>query len=380
MPLLTDRTIAQTKPEAARKEVPDALVPGLYLIVQPSGHKSWAARYRVDRRARKLTLGPYPRLGLAAARDAARKALESVALGKDPILAKMSPAAVVASAEDDVGLFAYQVAQYKALHVPAMRPGSQRYFRRELDAMAMEWSGRALASITKKDVIALLDKAAKRGPGARNTTWTVAKAFFAWVANRAEIETSPAAGIKRPSKDTKRDRVLGDAELAAVWRRADEIGGPGGACVKLLILTGCRRDEIARLEWTEVKTDAIELPAERVKTNVTHRVALTPAMKRVLDALPRRGRFAITGKSRPLTAGHVKEKFASLPIPPWKLHDLRRSFTTGMARIKIAPHVIERCLNHALGGVASIYQHHSYYEEMAEAFARWSDHVTRITA
>src|SRR5580700_7120497 len=94
MPLLTDRTIAQTKPETARKEVADAVVPGLYLIVQPSGRKSWACRYRFDRRLRKYTLGPYPRLSLAAARTAARKALESVALGTDPIIAKRAAVAV----------------------------------------------------------------------------------------------------------------------------------------------------------------------------------------------------------------------------------------------------------------------------------------------
>jgi integrase len=361
MPRLTDVTVAQAKPRAIRIEVADAIVPGLRLVIQPSGFKSWACRYRLGRRQVKLTLGPYPRLPLAAARTAARKALESVALGTDPSVAKRGEGSVDSA-----------VALYTERRIPELRPETRAATTRELGHMVDAWRGRLLRSITRADVRKLVDDAQARGPAAANMLNSKIKAFLTWCVERDLIEVSPATGIKRPSKVVQRDRVLDDGELAAVWHVADRVGGSAGAAVKLLILTGCRRNEISHLRSSEIKADAIELPGERTKTGEPHRVPLTAAMRTILAGLPE-GLHLGTGN-------HAIKNKMTADIPAWTIHDLRRSFATGLARLGVAPHVIEKCLNHKLGGIAGIYQRHDYAAEMRDAFERWSDHITRISA
>src|SRR5579872_4171408 len=178
--VLTDRVVQQAKPGRARVEIPDVVVPGLYLIVQSTGVKSWAVRYRVGDRTRKLTLpGRYPVLSLAKARDAARLALESVSTGADPAAAKQ------AGTPADDTLAAY-IALYRDKHVSGLRSGTAANTNRELEHMQDAWPGRTLRSISKKDVVAVIDKAMKRGPSAGVMAWKVAKAFFAWCEARED--------------------------------------------------------------------------------------------------------------------------------------------------------------------------------------------------
>jgi integrase len=373
---LTDRVVAQAKSGAARVEIADALVPGLYLVVQPTGVKSWAVRYRVGDRTRKLTLpGRYPVLPLAKAREAARTALESVTVGEDPAAAKQ------AGTPADDTLAAY-IALYREKHVSTVRAGTAANINRELEHMQDVWRGRPLRSISKKDVITFIDGAMKRGPSAAVTAWKVAKAFFAWCEARENDYASPARSIRKPAKEKSRDRVLDDAELKLTWEAADTEGGPAGALVKLLILSGARRNEITELARDEIKVDAIELSGERTKNGLSHSIPLTPMIRHVLDALPGTGRFVLNGTDRPYgDHSGAKEKVAPA-IQPWTLHDLRRSFASGLQRLGIAPHIVELTLNHRSGtfsGVAGIYQRHRYAKEVTEAFATWSRHIEALT-
>ena len=373
---LTDRVVQQAKTKGTRVEIPDAVVPGLYLIVQPTGVKSWAVRYRVGRRTRKLTLsGRYPVLSLAKAREAARTALQSVTVGEDPAAAKH------AGTPADDTLAAY-IALYREKHVSTVRPGTAANINRELEHMQDTWTGRTLRSISKKDVVALIDKAMKRGPSAGVTAWKVAKAFFAWCEAREDDYASPARSIRKPTKEKSRDRVLDDAELKLTWEAADAAGGAAGALVKLLILSGARRNEITELGRDEIATDAIELPGERTKNGLSHTIPITPMIRRVLNTLPSTGKFVLNGTDRAFgDHSGAKEKVTPV-IRPWTLHDLRRSFASGLQRLGVASHIVELALNHRSGtfsGVAGIYQRHRYAKEVAEAFAVWSRHVETLT-
>ena len=372
---LTDRVVQQAKTKGTRVEIPDAVVPGLYLIVQSTGVKSWAVRYRVGRRTRKLTLpGRYPVLSLAKAREAARTALQRVTLGEDPAAAKH------AGTPADDTLAAY-IALYREKHVSTVRLGTAANINRELEHMQDTCPGRTLRSISKKDVVALIDKAMKRGPSAGVTAWKVAKAFFAWCEAREDDYASPARSIRKPTKEKSRDRVLDDAELKLTWEAADAAGGAAGALVKLLILSGARRNEITELGRDEIATDAIELPGERTKNGLTHTIPITPMIRRVLNTLPSTGKFVLNGTDRAFgDHSGAKEKVAPA-IRPWTLHDLRRSFASGLQRLGVAPHIVELALNHRSGtfsGVAGIYQRHRYAKEVAEAFAVWSRHVETL--
>jgi len=372
---LTDRVVQQAKAGDARVEIADAVLPGLYLIVQPTGVKSWAVRYRTGPRTRKLTLpGRYPVVSLAKAREAGRAALESVTDGEDPAAAKR------AGTPADDTLAAY-MALYREKHVSTVRPGTAANINRELERMQDAWPGRSLRSISKKDVIAVIDKAMKRGPSAGVTAWKVAKAFFAWCESREEDLASPARSIRKPAKEKSRERVLDDAELKLTWEAADAAGGAAGALVKLLMLSGARRNEMTELARDEIAADAIELPGARTKNGLPHTIPITPMIRQVLDALPTIGKFVLNGTDRPF-GDHSGAKGRVTPaIRPWTLHDLRRSFASGLQRLGVAPHIVELALNHRSGtfsGVAGIYQRHRYAKEVREAFEVWSKHIEAL--
>jgi integrase len=397
---LTDRVVQQAKAGSARTEVPDALVPGLYLVVQPSGVKSWAVRYRLGRHSRKLTLkGRYPILGIQMARDAARKALESISDGADPASAKQ-----LGIAADDT--LAAHIALYKERHVAELRSAVQTYVIAALERLQDEFPGRTLRSITKSEVVRAIDKATKRGPSAAVTFWKVTKAFFSWCEAREDDFASPARAIKRPAKEKSRDRVLSNHELKLTWEAADSAGGAVGAVVKMLILTGCRRNEVMGLSRDEITAEAIELPGTRTKNKIPHTVPLTPLMREVLEKRafeireqrlreslekrkhddhsqkePAEGKFVMNGKDRPMgDHSSIREKVAPA-IPRWTLHDLRRSCASGLQRLGVAPHVVELALNHRSGtfrGVAGIYQRHRYEKEVRDAFEMWSQHVAAL--
>jgi integrase len=216
-------------------------VPGLYLVVQPSGKKSWAARFRVGHRTRKLTLGSYPMLPLLAARTVARKALGEVAIRGGP-----------GGSQARRRLYRGGRGGYRERHLPSLRPGTRVHAERELGLMLAAWAGRPLKSIIRADVPARIDDARSRGPAAANIVRNRLSAFLQWCVENDMIDTNPAAGIRRPSKYKPRKRVLLDAELAAVWDAADKVSGRVGAFVKLLILTGCRKSEIGSLKWAEI--------------------------------------------------------------------------------------------------------------------------------
>jgi integrase len=218
----------------------------------------------------------------------------------------------------------------------------------------------------------------RRGPSAGVTAWKVAKAFFAWCEAGEEDFASPARSIRKPAKEKSRDRVLDDSELKLTWAAADAQGGAAGASVKLLILTGARRNEVTELARDEIKDDVIELPGERTKNGLPHTIPITPMIRRVLGSLPSVGKFLLNGSDRPFgDHSGAKEKIAPA-IRPWTLHDLRRSFASGLQRLGVAPHIVELTLNHRSGtfsGVAGIYQRHRYAKEVRDTFELWSRHI-----
>jgi integrase len=377
MPItLTDRVVQQAKASRARVEIADAVVPGLYLIVQPTGAKSWAVRYRTGPRTRKLTLsGRYPVLSLAKAREAARMALEGVTNGRDPAAVKRA-----GTPADDT--LAAHIVLYREKHVSNVRSGTAANINRELERMQDAWPGRSLQSISKKDVVAVIDKALKRGPSAGVTAWKVAKAFFNWCEAREDDFASPARSIRKPAKEKFRDRVLDDNELKLTWEAADAESGTAGALVKLLMLSGARRNEITELARDEIKPEAIELPGNRTKNGLPHTIPITPMIRQVFDSLPSTGKFLLNGTDRPF-GDHSGAKLKIAPaIQPWTLHDLRRSFASGLQRLGVAPHIVELALNHRSGtfsGVAGIYQRHRYAKEVRTAFELWSQHIEALT-
>jgi integrase len=379
MARLTALSVANVRPRAQRYAVPDGGCRGLYLNIYPTGRKSWSVRYRFNGITRNLTLDGF--LPLAQARMAATKALADVAQGGDPAAAKLAAkATAMQRGPDTVALLAEQFIEQHAKRTT--RENSWRatagIFR---NIVLPAWGARNVREIRRRDVIEILEGVASDRPVMANRVRAALSRFFRWLADRDVIAASPCVGIAAPTRETPRERVLSDAELRRLWLAAEAIGGPAGACIKLLILTGQRRGEIAGLRWSEVDGDLLVLPIERMKGRQAHIVPLSTQAAAVIASMPRVREHvfnAYVGNfdriKRDLDA-HMGD------TPKFVIHDIRRSAASGMARIGVPVAVIEKILAHRSGtfrGVVGVYQKHSFLPEMTSAVQKWGDHIDRL--
>lgn len=406
---LTVKFVEAVKPEAVRREIPDGGLPGLYLIVQPSGAMSWAIRYRAGGKPRKMTIGAYPLYGLATAREAAGKALRAVSEGRDPGEEKK---AAKRARPDDQNLIGAVLNDFVSRHVEAKnRASSAKESKRLIEVeIRPRWGKRPIQSITRREVIELLDEIADRGaPVTANRVHALLRKFFNWAIERDIIQTTPVANVKAPTAEVSRDRVLSHDEIRLAWLGAEAIGWPFGPMVKVLLLTGQRRDEVASATWDEFQLDGPApcwiIPKERAKNNQTHVVPLSPAVVSILRELPRlkskrgyvlttTGETPISGFSKAkagldlemLTIAHREsvergEDISGMTLAKWRIHDLRRTAASGMAALGQPVHVVEAVLNHrsgAIKGVAAIYNRHDYLEEKRRALSAWANLVMGI--
>jgi integrase len=377
---LTSRAVETIKPTAVRQEIPDALLPGLYLVIQPSGARSFAVRYRHHGKPRKHTLGSYPVLDLKTARELGTKILRAAAEGRDPASEKQRERASIVK---DV------VAQFVARHGQRCRPRTLREYQRLLARFVLvPWGNRPIGSISRTEVRGVLDKIVANGtPVLANRVHGVIGTLFGWAVEQEIIAASPALGLKAPAVEKSRDRILSDDELRSVWRAAEQIGPPYEALVKLLILTGQRRGEIAGLRWSEIDLDnqLISLPRERVKNNRAHQIPLSPQAVAIIEALPRTGEYLFSLGRHPINGfTRAKQRFDKLcPVRDWVLHDIRRCVASGLARLGVNLPVIEKVLNHVSGsfaGVVGIYQRHDFAGEKRKALELWGAHVAAVVS
>jgi integrase len=381
MTRLTAKTVETIRPGAARLEIPDALLPGLYLVVQPSGTRSWAVRYRHNGQPRKYTLGRYPAISLATARALGIKALRTVADNRDPASERQeqranSVAEVVARFLADHGRRRYR---------PRTFQEAERLLRQNL---AARWGNQPLVGITRKQLRDMLAELVASGtPMLANRVHSIARKLFNWAVEQEIVAISPLAGVKAPAEERSRDRVLTDQELRAVWHAAGQLG-VYGSLVRILILTGQRRGEIAGLTWSEIDMDRrlISLPRDRVKNDRAHEIPLSPQAAALIEALPRDSeRYALSLRGGPMNGfGKLKARLNRLSgIADFTLHDLRRTVASGMARLEIALPVIEKVLNHTSGsfaGIVGIYQRHDFAKEKQAALEAWGDHVAAVVS
>lgn len=392
---LTEAAVERMRGDPKRRiEVPDAMMPGLYLIIQPSGKKSWAVRFRWHGKPSKFTIGPYPAFGLGDARETARKVLNAVQRGEDPRALKRAAEADTCEAVIDEWIKRDQEGNRSVADV-------RRLMEREVIPI---WRGRPISSITRRDALELIDGIADRGAMtyARRVHAHLHR-LFRWSVGRGVLDTNPMSDLPKPGHENPRDRVLTDDELVRVWRAAEGLGYPFGPAFQLLILTGARREEIVSLRWSEVVSadGVIRLEGARTKNGKTHTIALSDPAQAILNDLPRVivGEkesdlvFTTTGVSAASGISRAKKRLdqaaASIDadgkeldqpevILNWRLHDLRRTVATGLQRLSCRLEVIEAVLGHLSGsraGIVGIYQRHSYDSEKQQALNAWGSHV-----
>jgi integrase len=374
-----------------RKEISDG-GSGLYLIVQPSGAKSWAVRYRIAGKSKKHTLGDGVFLSLAAARVAATQALEQIDQGADPTVEKRKAKATSAEqealrAQDGVPkLFNDFIELHAKRKLRANTLAQYQSIGRRF--IVPPWRDRTVHDIRKRDIIAMIDPIAVDRPIMANRTQEVGHKFFEWLVARDVIAANPFAGLAMPGVERQRERFLNDSEVAQLWGACD--GDPiFGAAIRVMLLTGCRRSEVAEMTRSEINADARvwTIPAVRSKNRKPHTVPLSTLAWKIIDAAPRiKGSdhvFSTSGQGPIANFHHVKDRLdAKLNFAePWVIHDLRRTVASGLQRLKVRLEVTESVLGHRSGsfrGIVGVYQQHDYAEEKADALQRWADHIEQL--
>ncbi|WP_048710734.1 tyrosine-type recombinase/integrase [Microvirga massiliensis] len=400
---LTAAAVDRFQPPAkGQVEYYDAHLPAFGLRVSYSGAKAWFVMTRINGKLTRLTLGRYPALSLAEAREKARQVIENAKAGGDP--RRLEAEERRRKAKEQQTTFRGTAALFMERYVEReLRPNTAREYRRILQGSdTAAWRDRPISSISKDDVVDLLHRIEERGsPAAANRALAYLGKFFNWSLEQDLITVSPTAKVRALSSGKSRERVLTPEELAWLWCTLNGYPGLFGGLFKVLLLTGQRRSEVAGMRWDELRSlntsEAVwHLPPERTKNAQSHLVPLAPAVRTILQMLPRTGPLVFSTTSKTAVSGFSKAKrqldlrIAQLrsdehlaSLLPWTLHDLRRTMVTTMnERLSVPPHVVEAVVNHISGpakrGVAGVYNRAIYLNERRNALNHWADYVTRL--
>lgn len=356
---LTDQAVKAAKPADSTAIIWDELLTGFGLRINAGGRKSFVVKGRADGRQYMKTVGDATRMPLAAARDKARAL---IAEGPEHVPGLLS--------------FEHVADRFRREHLSTLKTGRKQ--GHELARLAEAFSGREIGTIRKAEIRAYLDHRAEAGQVAANRSLALIRKLFNWCAETDLIEASPVVSIK-PAKEAPRERVLTSDEMRRIWQAS--ISYPFGPAIRLLMVTGQRRQEVGGMRWPEIDGELWTIPGERTKSGRSHEVPLSNLAIETVEGLPRitDQSFLFSTTGRTPISGWSKAKAqldAATGIEGWRFHDIRRSVASSMARLQIDRLTISRVLGHAEGGITGpVYIRYGYLEEKAQALQRWADEL-----
>lgn len=357
-----------------------------------SGAKSFVLRKRVAGKYRNITLGRYSeRLLVADARKKARQILSDVEMKADPAACLPKPQRRSPAGQTISALWP----AYKQAKAHLRRSGEiERVFKRHI---LPEFGDRAADGITRSEITRFIDGIALRTPVMARNILSYFSAFYSWALPRLDrLPGNPCRDAGRPPRPKPRERVLSELEIGALWHVLESEGEPFGRAIKLLLLTGQRRNEVFEAERSEfdLEKKLWTIPANRAKNGVAHLVPLPPQVLEIVKSLIGHDRgeklIAARGNCEAGPSGFSKamkrirselEVRVGQPVPHWTLHDLRRTMATGLQRLGVRLEVTEAVLNHLSGsrsGIVGVYQRHHYHDEKRVALTAWSKEVRKL--
>jgi integrase len=377
---LTDPGVRALAPSDKRYIVADTNVPGLAVRVFPSGHKTYVlgARFPGSDHYKRRELGRVGAMTLAAARDKARDWLAKIQEGEDP-------KAIERKAEANT--FASVAESYIARHVKGKRRAHimEREIRRELIPILGKCP---IDQITRRELIALIEAIKDRGTTgayARNI-YIYLSSLFNWAVARDIVEISPCDRIQPKmlfGEKRVRERVLTNDEIRAIWNA--KVDYPLQHFVRWLLLTGTRHNEALGARWREFTPDWWTIPAERFKSNATHRIPLTDDMRALLNSLPRWNYgdclFTMTGEFPYGGSSCGKRRLDKVSgVTNYVYHDIRRTVRTRLSALRVPYEIAELAIGHSKRGLARVYDQHQYETELREAFTAWNKLLMEIVS
>ena len=444
---LTAAAAAKLRPGPKRRRIPDGGARSLFLIIEPSGHKSWQMRFRTPSgRIGKLTLGTFdpsgrelagePQIGqpltVAAAHALAAWVHRERALGLDVIADhKARKHRQRAEAQQRAATsFGACVREFVVEHRVKKWRTRPRRWRETARVLGLDyppgcdpattepqeiknglvdiWGNRAVAEIDDHLIHETVREAGKHGvPGLRcrnrgssdareRAMYAALSVLFAWLKRERKVTSNPCANVERPGPPPARERTLSEFEIYLFWHACDAVGEPFATIFKLLLLLGARLNELAGMRRDELRDDEWHIPSGRAKNHKSHVLSLPPAAQSLIAAVPGHQQiiFSTNGRTPPsgwsrakhrldqemLKLAHEEAKAAgrnpdAVTVAAFRLHDLRRTFSTGLGERSVEPDVIELLLNHSSGlraGIASTYNKSQRLSERKAALERWA--------
>lgn len=381
---LTDAIVATADPpESGRLELWDTELPGFGLRVSPAGRRSWQVMYRVDGRKRRLSLGVFPALPLKLARDTARATLKEVAKGNDPAAQRAS----LRGTELTFERFARAYVERHAKQTKRTWEAEARMIEKDL---LPAWGLRAVDGIRRRDVIEVVERICARGhPYAANRRLSLLRTMFAWGVQTDMVQATPVVGVAAPKREVRRQRVLDDAEVAALWRAWDTMAWPFGSFFQMLLLTAQRRGQVANLRLADIglTNQVWTVPDRSGQIGSGHEIPLSTYALEIATSLPRTdSALVFPARARPgrhisgfSKAAHRATLLSG--VADWRSEDLRRTAAVGMmqlgAEAPVVRNILDRAATSSVGGV-DVSDTRSGFEEMRQALELWGEHLRAV--
>jgi integrase len=433
MPALTVPTILKYRPTAKRREISDTKAKGLRLVVQPTGRMSWIVRLRrPDGTSAKISLGPLDisdkdttddpvhgaPLTLGQARQLAAEIDRKRMRGID-VVAELKTAALRkrADAKDrSANTFGAAAREFFADYLTKKWQARPRRWRDNAAVLGLRypsdaaaepivikagiaeiWADKPIAEIDAYAIHTVVDEARRHnGSNRARKLHSALSVLFSWLQRHRRVTINPAAAVWRPPPPASRERLLNDAEIKIFWKACDRVGGVYGPLYQTLLLTGARLREVSDMRHAELIDGVWTIPGNRSKNHRALSLTLPQLARDIIAAVPvppqGSSEFVFTANGRTPVSGFSKPKrhldaemtkIAGKPVAPFRVHDLRRTFASGLAALGIPLPIIEKTLNHisgSFGGVQGIYQRYEFSDEMEEALQRWAVHIEVLTS
>jgi integrase len=391
----TAKRLDSLKAETERVDYWDDSLPGFVLRVTPDGTKTFSVMYRIGGRRRRYTLGAYPVLLLADARDRAKDALELVRRGVDPSEEKKRQEEAEVARRAEGFTFEALVQRFLDEYVSKLRSKYEvgRSFK---EYLIPEFSKTKARELKRAEIRDYLDNMARTRPVMANRCLAYVRRMYNWALSKDLVEFNPCAGIPRPGAEHQRDRVLSEDEIKAIWKALDKEKPIMAATFRLRLLTAQRGGEVHTMRWKDIDGDWWTIPAEFAKNKLSHRVPLSPQAVRVVDQVRKlteaqdekaerqRSEWVFPNPIR--RQDHINEcqklarRVREESKVDFRAHDFRRTAASMMAGMGIPRLVISKILNHVEPGVTKVYDRYSYDKEKQEALNAWGARLGRIVS
>ena len=403
VPRLTDAFLKALVVEPGKRDrmAFDDACPGLGVRATAKGTKAFIVQWTdpISAKKQREPLGVWPTLSLDAARNAAKIKLGEVAAGRNPRAERLAARAEAARREEEELLTLDRlISDWARLHLASRKPTYALEAQRSLRAAFSSFLKAPAARLTKSQVINQLDEISQQGKATSAArTLGCGRAAFNWALKRGKIEHNPFSNLPISTRSKQRERALSPAEVREVWGAAGTLNAPTAQFFRMALLTLARRDEVAKMSWSEISLERREwtIPSSRSKNSKAHTIHLSDPALELLASVPRlkgqefvfsfNGTSPISGFStmkRRLDAAIERQRAETArkkakeltPFAPFVLHDFRRSGVSALAEMGFDSIVADKLLNHQpakLLGVAGVYQRYDFAKERARALDFW---------